>query len=149
MSVQVSAFYTMVHKFKFIAEKFYSIQVEGSTLCKHHKQLHPSKCILCRFLTWDQVVQSLTEVIQYDNEELMKKWPICLTRGQRETTDVLEFVPYIEGPKMDWMINDGLYHRVWKWKQKCENILECKFAMLSESRQCKKLISSLVMIEWT
>ena len=23
----------------------------------------------------------------------------------------LTFVPYIEGPKMDWTVNDGLYHR--------------------------------------
>ena len=51
------------------------------------------------------------------------------------------FVPYIEGPKMDWMVNDGLYHRFRKWKLNCENILECKLATLSESRQCKKLIS--------
>ena len=51
------------------------------------------------------------------------------------------FVPYIEGPKMDWMVNDGLYHRFRKWKLKCENILECELATLSESRQCKKLIS--------
>ena len=51
------------------------------------------------------------------------------------------FVPYIEGPKMDWTVNDGLYHRFQKWKLKCENILECELATLSESRQCKKLIS--------
>ena len=51
------------------------------------------------------------------------------------------FVPYIEGPKVDWMVNGGLYHRFWKWKLKCENILACELATLSESRQCKKLIS--------
>ena len=51
------------------------------------------------------------------------------------------FVPYIEGPKMDWTVNDGLYHQFWKWKLKCENILECELATLLESRQCKKLIS--------
>ena len=51
------------------------------------------------------------------------------------------FVPYIEGPKMDWTVNDGLYHWFRKWKPKCENILECELATLSESRQCKKLIS--------
>ena len=22
------------------------------------------------------------------------------------------FMPYIEGPKMDWTVNDGLYHRI-------------------------------------
>ena len=51
------------------------------------------------------------------------------------------FVPYIEGPKMDWTVNDGLYHWFQKWKLKCENILECELATFSESRQCKKLIS--------
>ena len=24
------------------------------------------------------------------------------------------FMPYIEGPKMDWTVNDGLYHRFMK-----------------------------------
>ena len=25
------------------------------------------------------------------------------------------FMPYIEGPKMDWTVKDGLYHRFLKW----------------------------------
>ena len=54
--------------------------------------------------------------------------------GHTAMTDVLQFVPYIEGPKMDWTVNDGLYHRFLKWK------LDCELASLSESRQCKKLI---------
>ena len=61
--------------------------------------------------------------------------------GQTAMTDMFPFVPYIEGPKMDWTVNDGLYHRFLKWKLKCENILDCELASLSESRQCKKLIS--------
>ena len=48
------------------------------------------------------------------------------------------FILYIEGPKMDWTVNDSLYNRFIKWKIKCENILECELAMLSESRKCKK-----------
>ena len=32
------------------------------------------------------------------------------------------FTPYIEGPKMDWRVNDVLYHRFLKWCLKCENI---------------------------
>ena len=51
------------------------------------------------------------------------------------------FMPYIEGPKMDWTVNDGLYHRFLKWCFKCENILECELAMLSEKRRCKKVIA--------
>ena len=50
------------------------------------------------------------------------------------------FVPYIEGPKMDWTLNDGLYHRFLKWCLKCKNILECMLAALTECQQCKKVI---------
>ena len=51
------------------------------------------------------------------------------------------FMPYIESPKMDWTVNDGLYNRSLKWHLKCENILECELAMLPEKRQCKKVIA--------
>ena len=30
------------------------------------------------------------------------------------------YVPYIEGPKMNWTVDDGLYNRFLKWKIKCE-----------------------------
>ena len=51
------------------------------------------------------------------------------------------FMPYIEGPKMDWRVNDGLYHRFLKWHMKCENILECELVMLPGRRKCKKAIA--------
>ena len=51
------------------------------------------------------------------------------------------FVPYIEGPKMDWSVNDSLYNRFLKWKIKCENILDCELTMLSEARKCKKVLA--------
>ena len=51
------------------------------------------------------------------------------------------FMLYIEGPKMDWTVNDGLYHKFLKWHLKCENNLECELAMLPEKRQCKKVIA--------
>ena len=51
------------------------------------------------------------------------------------------FMPYIKGPKMDWTVNDSLYHHFLKWKLKCENILECELAALPEPQQCKKLIA--------
>ena len=51
------------------------------------------------------------------------------------------YMPYIEGPTMDWTVNDGLYNRFLKWKLKCENILECELAMLPERRKCKKVIA--------
>ena len=51
------------------------------------------------------------------------------------------FMPYTEGPKMDWTVNDGLYNRFLKWCLKCENILECELAALPERQQCKKVIA--------
>ena len=50
-------------------------------------------------------------------------------------------MPYIEGPKMDWTMNDGLYPRFLKWKLKCKNILECEPAMLAEKIKCKEIIA--------
>ena len=51
------------------------------------------------------------------------------------------FMPYIEGPKINWTVNDGLYHRFLKWKLKCENILDCELAMLPELKKCKEAIA--------
>ena len=51
------------------------------------------------------------------------------------------FMPYIEGPKMDWTVNGSLYYHFLKWKLKCKNILECELATLPEPQQCKKLIA--------
>ena len=52
-----------------------------------------------------------------------------------------KYVPYIEGPKMNWTVDDGLYNRFVKWKLKCENIFDCELAMLSEARKCKKVVA--------
>ena len=51
------------------------------------------------------------------------------------------FMPYIEGPKMDWKVNDGLFNRFLKWKLKCKNILVCELAMHAEKRKCKKFFA--------
>ena len=51
------------------------------------------------------------------------------------------YMPYIEGPRMDWMVNDALYHMFLKWKLKCENMLECELAALPECQKCKKSYS--------
>ena len=51
------------------------------------------------------------------------------------------YMPYIEGPRMDWTVNDDLYHRFLKWHLKCENILECELAALPEHQKCKKVIA--------
>ena len=42
---------------------------------------------------------------------------------------------------MNWSVDDGLYNRFIKWKIRCENILDCELAMLSEARKCKKVIA--------
>ena len=41
---------------------------------------------------------------------------------------------------MDWTVNDSLYHRFLKWKLKCENILACELAMLTEAKKFKIVI---------
>ena len=41
------------------------------------------------------------------------------------------FMPYIEGPKMDWTVNNGFYDRFLKWHLKCENILECELCSIT------------------
>ena len=51
------------------------------------------------------------------------------------------FMPYIEGPKMDWTVNNGLCHRFLKWHLKCEYIPECELAALPGKQQCKKVIA--------
>ena len=51
------------------------------------------------------------------------------------------YMPYIEGPKIDQTVNDGLYHCFLKWRLKCENILECELAALPEKQQCKNVRS--------
>ena len=51
------------------------------------------------------------------------------------------YMPYIEGPHMDWTVNDNLYHRFLKWHLKCENILECKLVALPACQQYKKVIA--------
>ena len=49
-------------------------------------------------------------------------------------------VPYVEGPKMDWTVDDALHSRFIRCKIKCENILDCELAILQESTKCKKVI---------
>ena len=42
------------------------------------------------------------------------------------------FMPYIEGPKMNWTMDDGLYHRFLKWHLKSKTILDSELANLPE-----------------
>ena len=49
-------------------------------------------------------------------------------------------VLYFKGPQMDWTLDDALHSRLIRGKIKCENILDCKLAILQESAICKKVI---------
>ena len=51
------------------------------------------------------------------------------------------YMPYIEGPKMNWTVDDGLYHRFLKWRLKCETILDCELANLPTKQKCQKIIA--------
>ena len=51
------------------------------------------------------------------------------------------FMPYIEGPKMNWTVDDGLYHRFPKWCLKCKTILDCELANLPSKQKCQKVIA--------
>ena len=47
---------------------------------------------------------------------------------------------YIEGPKMDWTMDDGLYTRFQDWKLECELILDGELADIAEPRKVNTLI---------
>ena len=49
-------------------------------------------------------------------------------------------VSYVESLKMDWTVDDALHSRFIRWKIKCENIFDCKLAILQGSTKCKKVI---------
>ena len=53
------------------------------------------------------------------------------------------FMPYIEGPKMNWTMDDGLYHIFLKWQLKCKTILDCKLANLPAKQKCQTVIAWL------
>ena len=86
-----------------------------------------------------------TQNTQHEQHTVEQVLPEKETRSEQESDGDQEviisppqavtsaFIPYIKGPKMDWTVNDSLYNRFIKWKIKCENILECELAMLSES----------------
>ena len=48
------------------------------------------------------------------------------------------FMPYIEGPKMDSTVNDGLYHRFFKWCLKCEMYWSVSLQHYLSTRNARK-----------
>ena len=91
-------------------------------------------------------VPSLEELVQSSQEELSSSdqepdQEVSFQHHRQLQPVPGIFMPYIEGPKMDWTVNDGHYHSFVKWHLKCENILECKLAALPEHQKCRKVIA--------
>ena len=76
-----------------------------------------------------------------DEQEVFFNLQPSTSNKVQEVPSMNTYVPYIECPSIDWTVNDNLYNRFLKWKLKCKNILECELAMLSETRQCKKIVA--------
>ena len=58
------------------------------------------------------------------------------------------FMPYIEGPKMNWTVDDGLYHRFLKWHLKCEMILIANWQISLPNKNAKKSSRGLAILVW-
>ena len=78
----------------------------------------------------DTEVPSSQEELRSSDQESDPEVSFHLSRAPQAIPNM--FMPYIEGPDVDWTVNDALYHRFLKWCLKCENILECEPAALSE-----------------
>ena len=85
---------------------------------------------------WTQLQDSSSS-----DHEMEVQSPQCFSPSTSQTQSFMQpmFMSYIEVPKMDWVLNDSLYHRFLKWKLKCENIPDCELIMLPESKKCKKV----------
>ena len=71
----------------------------------------------------DEMVPSSQEELSTSEHETDPKVSFHQFRPPQPVPSM--FMPYIEGPKMDWTVNDGLDHRFLKGHLKCKNILEC------------------------
>ena len=85
----------------------------------------------------------ISEYFSSPDQEMEVQSPQCFLPSTSQPQSFVQpmLMPYIEGPKMDWTVNDSLYHRFLKWKLQCENILDCELAMLPESKKCKEVIA--------
>ena len=91
----------------------------------------------------NQEISMMSQDSSSSDQEVEVQSPQCFPPSTSQPQSFMQpmFMPYIEGPKMGWTVNDSLYHRFLKWKLKCENFLDCECAMLPESKQCKKVIA--------
>ena len=70
---------------------------------------------------------------------MIQKYQVYPTLPSHPTPTM--FMPYIEGPKINWTVDNRLYHRFLKWHLKCETILDCELANLPEKQKCQKVIA--------
>ena len=95
----------------------------------------------------DTSVNQETSMISQDSssshQEMEVRSPQCFPPYTSQSQSFVHqmFMSYIERPKMDWTVNDSLYHRLLKCKLKCENTLDCELARLPEAKKCKKVIA--------
>ena len=87
-----------------------------------------------------QADSSLSHDSSSDDEVVLQSPQFKPSTSQTQAMQQM-YMPYIEGAKMDWTVNDSLSHRFLKWKIKCQNILDCELAMLSEAKKCMKVVA--------
>ena len=87
----------------------------------------------------DEPIESSQDKLSSSDQE---HYPEVTLNPHRQPQLMLgTFMPYIEGPKLDWTVSDGLYHRFLNWCLKCVNILECELVASPERQQCKKVMA--------
>ena len=64
---------------------------------------------------------NLSHELSSDDEVVLQSPQFISSTSQVQAMQQM-YTPYIEGPKMDWTVNDSLHHTFLKWKIKCENI---------------------------
>ena len=79
-----------------------------------------------------QADSNLSHKSSSDDQEVVFNSQPSTSNKVQEMPSMNMYMPYIEGPSMDYTVNDNLYNRLLKWKLKCENILECELAMIPE-----------------
>ena len=61
---------------------------------------------------------TLNELSSDDPDVFFNPQP-STSHKSKEIPNMNMYMPYLEGPVMDWTVNDGLYNRFLKWKLKC------------------------------
>ena len=51
------------------------------------------------------------------------------------------YMPYIEGPKMNWTVNDWSLPQISEMAIEVQTILDCKLANLPTKQKCQKIIA--------